>query len=192
MLGISIEDVNDGYDKISKSTRKDCVRSSETSDGRARAHVKTQDTGNGHFGAEAGASAALIKDGFGEGGIAKCEAKTDLGCGGVSASANAGLECFKTEGEIGRLDIMNTSLGGELGFGSCIKAKAGANVEVVKGTAKFGGGKELSANVGLNTTTGFEFGSEGIGLSFMGVGGTIGIRKIAIQTPFAGGHFKFW
>merc|ERR1712156_618329 len=113
-------------------------------------------------------------------------AKAQVGYGGASADAKAGVGYFKMEDRDGRLDVLNGGVGGGVGIGPAgVKAKAEAGVDLVKSTAKFKGGQELSANIGLNANTGFEAGAGGVSASVAGFGGSIG-RKIGVQTPIGG------
>ena len=78
------------------------------------------------------------------------------------------------ENNSGRVDVLNAGVGGGLGIGPAgAKAKVEAGVDLVKSTAKFGGGKELSANIGLNASTGFETGAGAVNASVGGFGGSI-------------------
>ena len=87
-----IEDWNETIDILSKAKRNDHTASSKTKDGRARAHARASNHGNGQYSSEAGASAAAIKDGDKEGLIATSGANAQVGYGGASAGANAGVE----------------------------------------------------------------------------------------------------
>merc|ERR1711915_271063 len=187
-----IEDWNDTIDILSKAKRKDHTASSKTKGGRARAHARASNHGNGQYSSEAGASAAAMKHGDEEGLIATSGANAQVGYGGASAGANVGVEYYKMENNSGRVDVLNAGVGGGLGIGPAgAKAKVEAGVDLVKSTAKFGGGKELSANIGLNANTGFEAGAGAVSASVGGFGGSIG-RTIGISTPFGGVSFKLW
>ena len=187
-----IEDWNETIDILTKSKRTDHEASSKTEDGRARAHARASNHGNGQYSSEAAASAAALKRGNKEALIAESAASAQVGYGGASADANAGVGYFKMEDEQGRLDLLNAGVGGGVGIGPAgAKAKVEAGVDLVKSTAKFQGGQELSANVGLNVDTGFEAGAGGVSASVAGFGGSIG-RTIGVSTPFGGISFKLW
>ena len=112
-----IEDWNEAIDTLSKSNRRDHEASSKTRDGRARAHARASNHGNGQYSSEAGASAAAIKDGNKEALIAESGASAQVGYGGASADANAGVGYFKMEDNDGRLDVLNAGVGGGVGIG---------------------------------------------------------------------------
>ena len=112
-----IEDWNEAIDTLSKSNRRDHEASSKTKDGRARAHARASNHGNGQYSSEAGASAAAIKDGNKEALITESGASAQVGYAGASADANAGVGYFKMEDNDGRLDVLNAGVGGGVGIG---------------------------------------------------------------------------
>ena len=187
-----IEDWNETIDKLGNAKRTDHEASSKTRDGRARAHARASNHGNGQYSSEAGASACALKEGKKEALIAESGARAQVGYGGASADANAGVEYFKMEDDQGRLDLLKAGVGGGLGIGPAgAKAKVEAGIDLVESTAKFKNGQELKANLGLNVDTGFEAGAGSVSASVAGFGGSLG-RTIGVSTPIGGFSFKLW
>jgi len=181
-----LDDMLTGTDK--KKKRTDHIADSSSKDGRANAHARASNHGNGRYSAEASASIIGEKTekefGHEESFVLSSKAKAEYGPGGAVASARASAAISQYKSDAVDLDVLKADGGGALGAGpGGVVAKVDLGVTILGITNKKNG---QTLEFRPNVDTGLDIGPEGVNTSVAGFGFSIG-RKFSIKTPF----FKF-
>ena len=129
-----IEDMNELFDKLTEdfTIKTDNTENISTRDGRARAHARASNHGNGQSSYEIGVSAAALKHGNKELLVAGSNANAQNGVYGVAANARASLTYYQDKNNNGGVEVLKADVGGGVGAGvGGVKAKVGAGVTLV-------------------------------------------------------------
>merc|ERR1711981_814043 len=179
--------------KQSPSIKKASAKKNIGNNGKVWAEAKATNHNSGVVSAGASAGASAFKKGQHKAFNLKTNADAEFGMGGGIAEAGLDSAIYSYgDKQGGSVDVAKANVKGGLGIGAGgAKAKVNFGVDLVDAKAKIGKNQEIKANLGLNADTGAEVGVDGVNVSFLGLGGTIG-RQTGIKTPFGSFQVKLW